>query len=125
MEIRQQKQKKNKEKKVKIKTEEPSESEATKTTTDNAQKRPLPLKPDETAKKLKTVNGASTSLSKIGNIISSGKVTKAEEIKKMKADYSVAKDKNVSDVYKSLFTSHKSEKEQTRAHWVTYNPFYN
>lgn len=45
--------------------------------------------------------------------------------KKIKPDYSVAKDPQVSDVYKSLFTSHKSEQEQNRAHWVTYNPFYN
>ncbi|CAG9857942.1 unnamed protein product [Phyllotreta striolata] len=63
--------------------------------------------------------------SKIANVISVGKVTKQEELKKMKADYSVAKDKQATDVYKSLFTSHKSEKEQNRAHWVTYNPFYN
>lgn len=47
------------------------------------------------------------------------------EMKRLKTDYSVAKDPKASDVYKSLFTSHKSEKEQTRAHWVTYNPFYN
>lgn len=47
------------------------------------------------------------------------------ELKRLKTDYSVAKDPKASDVYKSLFTSHKSEKEQTRAHWVTYNPFYN
>lgn len=46
-------------------------------------------------------------------------------IKKAKSDYSVAKDPAASDVYKSLFTTHKSEKEQNRAHWVTYNPFYN
>lgn len=45
--------------------------------------------------------------------------------KKVKSDYSVAKDPQVSDVYKSLFTTHKSEQEQNRAHWVTYNPFYN
>lgn len=48
-----------------------------------------------------------------------------ERVKKAKAEYSVAKDPNASDVYKSLFTTHKSEKEQNRAHWVTYNPFYN
>lgn len=64
-------------------------------------------------------------VSNIGNVISSGKVTKPEEIAKMTSDYSIAKDGSVSDVYKSLFTSHKSEKEQTRAHWVTYNPFFN
>lgn len=47
------------------------------------------------------------------------------EIKKIKTDYSVAKDPKVTDVYKSLFTTHHSEQQQTRAHWVTYNPFYN
>lgn len=47
------------------------------------------------------------------------------ELKRLKTDYSVAKDPKASDVYKSLFTSHKSEQEQTRAHWITYNPFYN
>lgn len=45
--------------------------------------------------------------------------------KKTKKDYSVAKDPQTSEVYKSLFTSHKTDKEQNRAHWVTYNPFYN
>lgn len=45
--------------------------------------------------------------------------------KKVKADYSVNKDNNASEVYKSIFTSHKTEKEQERAHWITYNPFYN
>ncbi|XP_053615256.1 replication termination factor 2 [Plodia interpunctella] len=45
--------------------------------------------------------------------------------KKTKKDYSVAKDPQSSEVYKSLFTSHKSDQEQKRAHWVTYNPFYN
>ncbi|EDW25501.1 GL26629 [Drosophila persimilis] len=47
------------------------------------------------------------------------------ELKRLKNDFSVAKDPKASDVYKSLFTSHKTEKEQERAHWVTYNPFYN
>ncbi|XP_011195024.2 replication termination factor 2 [Zeugodacus cucurbitae] len=47
------------------------------------------------------------------------------ELKRLKNNYSVAKDPKASDVYKSLFTTHKSEKEQSRAHWVTYNPFYN
>ncbi|XP_075215992.1 replication termination factor 2 isoform X2 [Lycorma delicatula] len=47
------------------------------------------------------------------------------ELKKTKIDYSVAKDPNATAVYKSLFTSHKAAQQQTRAHWVTYNPFYN
>lgn len=45
--------------------------------------------------------------------------------KKAKGEYSVAKDPNATEVFKSLFTSHSDEKEQDRAHWVTYNPFYN
>ncbi|XP_043464389.1 replication termination factor 2 [Leptopilina heterotoma] len=44
---------------------------------------------------------------------------------KTKEDYSVAKDPKASEVFKSIFTSHKSASDQTRAHWVTYNPFYN
>lgn len=47
------------------------------------------------------------------------------DIKRLKTDYSVAKDPNASDVYKSLFTTHDSDKKQNRAHWITYNPFYN
>ncbi|XP_072947110.1 replication termination factor 2 [Epargyreus clarus] len=45
--------------------------------------------------------------------------------KKTKKDYSIAKDPQNSEVYKSIFTSHKSDQDQQRAHWVTYNPFYN
>lgn len=45
--------------------------------------------------------------------------------KKIKKDYSIAKDPKATEVYKSIFTSHDSEKQQDRAHWVTYNPFYN
>ncbi|XP_043277657.1 replication termination factor 2 [Venturia canescens] len=53
--------------------------------------------------------------------------TEAEDpaYKKSKEDYSVAKDPNATEVLKSIFTTHKSAAEQTRAHWVTYNPFYN
>lgn len=48
------------------------------------------------------------------------------DIKRLKDGvFSVAEDKSKSEVYKSLFTSHKSEQDQNRAHWVTYNPFYN
>ncbi|XP_037960894.1 replication termination factor 2 [Teleopsis dalmanni] len=47
------------------------------------------------------------------------------DIKRLKTNYSVSRDPNATDVYKSLFTTHKTEKDQTRAHWVTYNPFYN
>ncbi|TMW43822.1 hypothetical protein DOY81_011097 [Sarcophaga bullata] len=86
-------------------------------------------------KEEETINGksetctASTTKPKIvANLKRLGATTGVLEdpdLKRLKTDYSVAKDPKASDVYKSLFTSHKSEKEQTRAHWVTYNPFYN
>lgn len=47
-------------------------------------------------------------------------------LKKLKdVSSSVANDPKASAVYKSLFTSHESAEQQDRAHWVTYNPFYN
>lgn len=48
-------------------------------------------------------------------------------MKKLKEDgeFSVANDPKATAVYKSLFTSHESAQQQDRAHWVTYNPFYN
>lgn len=49
------------------------------------------------------------------------------EMKKLKemGSSSVAADPKATEVFKSLFTSHKTAHEQDRAHWVTYNPFYN
>lgn len=49
------------------------------------------------------------------------------EMKKLKdlSSTSVSTDPKASEVYKSLFTSHKTAQQQDRAHWVTYNPFYN
>jgi len=47
------------------------------------------------------------------------------EMAKIQSGYSVAKDPNASEVYKSLFTTHKKAVNQTKGHWVTYNPFYN
>jgi len=47
------------------------------------------------------------------------------KFKKTRVEYSVAKDPNASSVYKSLFTTHQNAINQDRAHWVTYNPFYN
>ncbi|XP_050084653.1 replication termination factor 2 [Anopheles aquasalis] len=67
--------------------------------------------------------GRPTTLNKRALI--SDKIGEDPVYKKSKDDYSVAKDPKASKVYKSLFTSHESEKDQKRAHWVTYNPFYN
>jgi len=51
--------------------------------------------------------------------------TKDSKLSKISGSYSVAKDPNVSTTYKSLFTSSETATSQERAHWVTYNPFYN
>lgn len=122
MEKRRQQNKKNKEKKVIIK-QETEDTNANEPSGSGIKRTAIVSKCDDVSKKLKSGNDVSHS--KIGNMISVGKVTKAEELRKMKPDYSVAKDKHASNVYKSLFTSHQSEKDQDRAHWVTYNPFYN
>ncbi|KAH8285745.1 hypothetical protein KR018_001810 [Drosophila ironensis] len=71
-----------------------------------------------------------TSIGKIKPVVNTKRLGCANamqdpEMKRLKTDFSVAKDPKATDVYKSLFTSHKTEKEQERAHWVTYNPFYN
>ncbi|XP_060826082.1 replication termination factor 2 [Bombus pascuorum] len=64
---------------------------------------------------------------KNGTVKVNGNRTEAEDpaYKKVKDNYSVAKDPKASEVFKSIFTTHKSAAEQDRAHWVTYNPFYN
>ncbi|XP_056638151.1 replication termination factor 2 [Diorhabda sublineata] len=123
MEKRRQNQKKNKVKKIKQEVPESTNIETITVDNKSVKRNPGPSTIENSSKKLKVQDNLSHS--KIGNMISVGKVTKAEELRKIKPDYSVAKDKQVSNVYKSLFTSHQSEKEQDRAHWVTYNPFYN
>jgi hypothetical protein len=50
--------------------------------------------------------------------------TNAVVSEKASAGYSVAKDSQASEAYKSLFTSHKSAQNRPSAHWVTYNPLY-
>lgn len=54
-----------------------------------------------------------------------GLATESEDFKKTKSAYSVATDPEASAVYKSLFTSSSRAQNQMKAHWITYNPFYN
>ena len=44
---------------------------------------------------------------------------------KASASYSVAKDEQKTEVYKSLFTTHESAQTRQKAHWITYNPLFN
>lgn len=75
----------------------------------------------------KSVNKASLVADPVSKVnkraLISDKIT--GDFKKSKTDYSVAKDPNATEIYKSLFTSHEDESTQERAHWITYNPFYN
>lgn len=71
--------------------------------------------------------GTTSKITKLTKILKRGQNEKLQDpaFKKSKDSYSVANDPASTEVYKSLFTTHKDEQEQTRAHWVTYNPFYN
>lgn len=72
--------------------------------------------------------GVSSKITKLTKVLKrNGQNEKLQDpaFKKSKDSYSVANDPASTEVYKSLFTTHKDEQEQTRAHWITYNPFYN
>jgi len=125
MENRQQQNKKKKDKRIKIETET-SESNGTIATSNNS-------KPVEQITESKP-STSTTPAPKPVNFAIGGQLpikrpgtsdALKNRVKKVKQDYSVAKDPQASDVYKSLFTSHQSEQQQNRAHWITYNPFYN
>lgn len=84
------------------------------------QKRDAPdVDKKEKGKKLKSGHVNSSNIAQ--------KLIKLEDpvMAKTKANYSVSKDPNASEVYKSLFTTHEKAVNQTKGHWVTYNPFYN
>lgn len=69
----------------------------------------------------------------VGTSIKKSKIISAESSKslsngkvlKVTTPYSVSKDPNASETFKSLFTTHSTAAKQEKAHWVTYNPFYN
>ncbi|KAL3276237.1 hypothetical protein HHI36_020953 [Cryptolaemus montrouzieri] len=111
---RQLKQKKIKEKKIKVEPEQSNKVD------DVEKEEKKVIKVEKFATPIMPTAGPSNVGKRPGKLHES-----AIDTKKMKSEYSVAKDPQVSDVYKSLFTSHQSEKEQNRAHWITYNPFYN
>ncbi|XP_043215613.1 replication termination factor 2-like [Amphibalanus amphitrite] len=71
-----------------------------------------------TEKQAKTLAGPSINLPNNGKLVDPA-------FAKASASYSVAKDSQKTEVYKSLFTSHESAKTRQTAHWVTYNPLFN
>jgi len=77
----------------------------------------------------KTLNGVGKKSTNLTKNAGSGqpKTTAFQRDKEVQGttQYSVTKDPKASEVYKSLFTTSKLAQNQQRAHWVTYNPFYN
>ncbi|KAH8377322.1 hypothetical protein KR093_004860 [Drosophila rubida] len=115
-----------KDKKSDKKTETSVKTETTVETTESATSSSIKVeKPKEQKEKPSSSN--SNKLKIMGNPkrLGAANAMQDPELKRLKNDFSVAKDPKASDVYKSLFTSHKTDKEQERAHWITYNPFYN
>lgn len=82
-------------------------------------KREVPTSAEQKkGKKLKVENA---------NLNIAQKLIKLEDpdMAKVKSNYSVARDPNASEVFKSLFTTHEKARNQTKGHWVTYNPHFN
>jgi hypothetical protein len=63
----------------------------------------------------KTIETTSKDKRKQDNVPEDGKTKKVKTIQD---------DPTVSDVYKSLFNTHEKAQNQTKAHWVTFNPQY-
>lgn len=65
-----------------------------------------------------------TDASKSSAQLSLAKATNLVNGEKQKRPKSIQDDPNATEAYKSLFSSHKSAKNQPKAHWVTHNPLY-
>ncbi|XP_055613169.1 replication termination factor 2 [Uranotaenia lowii] len=89
------------------------------------EQQPGPSQPANVSNSKPGISSAAKSIVPNKRALISDVIGEDPTFKKSKKDYSVAKDPKASSVYKSIFTSHDSEKDQKRAHWVTYNPFYN
>ncbi|KAK8774149.1 hypothetical protein V5799_011319 [Amblyomma americanum] len=85
-------------------------------------------------KKVKIANGVGEKNSAVvnGGASTSG-VTKKSEVgaatkmilpEKARQGYSIAKDPNTSEAFKSLFTSHPEAINQPKPHWITHNPLF-
>jgi len=77
-------------------------------------------------KEEKSGPSSSKTLSKSTKRIGTKEALLDPALKKLKdGNEDVQNDPKATAVYKSLFTTHESAQLQDRAHWVTYNPFYN
>lgn len=83
------------------------------------------IKPESLDKEEKAGPSGSKILSKSTKRVGAKEALLDPALKKLKDGSEVQNDPKATAVYKSLFTSHESAQQQDRAHWVTYNPFYN
>lgn len=111
-----------KEKKLKIKKELP-ETETSETVASSSIAYPPKKLHDSRPGPSKTPLNVKPSIAALKREIITDRID--PKCKRAKNDYSVADDPKATEVYKSIFTSHESEQTQDRAHWITYNPFYN
>lgn len=84
------------------------------------------ITPESLIKEEKAGPSSSKTLSKSTKRTGAKEALLDPALKKLKdGNEDVQNDPKATAVYKSLFTSHESAQQQDRAHWVTYNPFYN
>lgn len=83
------------------------------------------IKPESLINEEKAGPSGSKILSKSTKRVGAKEALLDPALKKLKDGSEVQNDPKATAVYKSLFTSHESAQQQDRAHWVTYNPFYN
>jgi hypothetical protein len=78
--------------------------------------------------KLAGANGTTSKLAKKGSKLANGAPVDGSKLPGKsdgKSKYkTVQEDPSKTSAYKSLFTTHKKAINQTKAHWVTYNPCF-
>lgn len=79
---------------------------------------------DSRSNKLKAEHSLPSTSNSTSNSLTTKTSSSSVLTDKAAKDYSVAKDPNASEVYKSLFTTHKTAQNKPKAHWVTFNPCY-
>lgn len=72
----------------------------------------------------KNTNGSDLEAASCSSSFTSN-VLRSKEFEKVRSvNFSVSKDKSKSEIYKSIFDSHKSAENKPTGHWVTCNPQY-
>lgn len=103
-------------------TEPTGECSNTETATSSSSSSEAP--PSKKAKNSKRTRPVKASTSQSINLPQKGKLLDPA-FRKASSSYSIAGDEQSTEVYKSLFTTHKTAINKPKAHWVTYNPLFN